>query len=167
MDTLKYIYLAFNKLTRISTGIFDGLNNLIRLELNHNKIIEIDSKSLMKFGENDLQLVNLSYNEISIIKKDTFQGFKCSQLDLSHNKISHIEDNAFEDSNIHDIFLFNNAIIDVKIKAWKIPPFTFVHTKIPSYFISFCSGKRTRVCDHSGLCESRCIDFNSSPSGLG
>ncbi|XP_044001590.1 chaoptin-like [Aphidius gifuensis] len=167
MTVLKYIYLAFNKLTHISTGIFNSLNNLITLELNHNKIIEIDDKSLIKSGNNNLQLLNLSYNEIPIIKKDTFESFKCSQLDLSHNKISHIEDNAFKDTDIHDIFLLNNAISDIKIKAWKIPLFTFVHVMKPSYFISFCSGKRTRVCDHSGSCEFKCIDYNSNPPGLG
>ncbi|XP_044001592.1 toll-like receptor 13 [Aphidius gifuensis] len=150
LNNLKYIHLAFNKLTRITTGAFNRLNNLITLDLNHNKIIEMDDKSLRKSVENNLHLLNLSYNEFSFIKKDTFAGFKCSQLDLSHNKISHIEDDAFKDTKIHDIFLFNNFIMYVKMKAWKIPLYTFVHVKKPSYFISFCSGIRTRVCDHFG-----------------
>ncbi|XP_044020166.1 leucine-rich repeats and immunoglobulin-like domains protein 2 [Aphidius gifuensis] len=75
MDTLKYINLALNKITHISTGVFNYLNNLITLDLNHNKISDIDSKSLMKSDNNNLRLLNLSYNELTVIKKDIFKNY--------------------------------------------------------------------------------------------
>ncbi|XP_044020151.1 toll-like receptor 6 [Aphidius gifuensis] len=129
MDTLKYINLAFNKITHISTGVFNYLNNLITLELNHNKINDIESKSLLKSGNNNLRLLNLSYNEFTIIKKDTFKDIKCKYLDLSQNKISIIENDAFENTNIYDIFLLNNCFSTPVKKVWKIPSFTVVHLK--------------------------------------
>ncbi|XP_044001593.1 leucine-rich repeats and immunoglobulin-like domains protein 1 [Aphidius gifuensis] len=154
LDNLKYIHLAFNKINHISTGTFVNLNNLISLELNHNKINGIDDKSLMKSSNNNLQLVNLSYNEISIIKKDTFKGVYCIRLDLSHNKISHVENDAFEGTNIQDMFLFNNSIIDVQKKAWKIPPFTFVTLEKPFHAAPYCA-LRTGEVIHCDRCQFR------------
>ncbi|XP_044019414.1 protein artichoke-like [Aphidius gifuensis] len=129
LNNLRYINLSFNTITLVSINVFNSLKSLAVLLLNNNEIEEIDDKAFMLFDNKNFVLYNLSYNELTTIEKDTFDGIKSGQLDLTHNKIRSIEAGAFTDSNIKDLYIFGNPDIHEVKKAWNISISTIVYTK--------------------------------------
>ncbi|XP_072166160.1 uncharacterized protein [Diadema setosum] len=70
-NRLKSIYLRKNKITLIEEGAFEGLGN-------------------------SLLALDLSTNDIQMIRRNTFRGLhKLLWLTLSNNRITEIEDHAF------------------------------------------------------------------------
>ncbi|XP_044001600.1 toll-like receptor Tollo [Aphidius gifuensis] len=67
---------------------------------------DIDDEAFMLYDNKNLNLYNLSHNELTTIGKDTFDGIKSSQLDLTYNNISLIETGAFEGCHIQNLFLY-------------------------------------------------------------
>ncbi|XP_044005920.1 leucine-rich repeat-containing protein let-4-like [Aphidius gifuensis] len=79
----------------------------------------------------NLKFVNLEFNQITMIPKDTFDGLKCDFFHLSHNKIRRIEYNAFKNSDIKNLYLFNiSSNVSVNKKAWSLPEYTDVHSTV-------------------------------------
>ncbi|XP_044009950.1 chaoptin-like [Aphidius gifuensis] len=146
LDNLKYINLAFNRIQSIPSDVFGYLEKLIKLELNNNKINEIDDNAFAMNNNDNLRLVNLSYNEVSIVNRYMFPHIKCNQLDLSNNKIGIIEDAAFERSLINDIYLFDNPYIVPNRNAWMVANHTFVFPKKISYAAIRCQSKQPNNC---------------------
>lgn len=76
----------------------------------------------------NLKYVNLAFNQITRISKDTFEGLECNFLHLSHNNIMRIEFDAFKHTEIENLYLFNiTSIFDVNINVWGLPEFTHVY----------------------------------------
>lgn len=68
-DTLTYLNLSNN---RISEFLFEGLNNLLSLILDNNKISRMGS-DITLYGLNALQNLSLANNQISVFNNNTFQ----------------------------------------------------------------------------------------------
>ncbi|XP_044005668.1 protein artichoke-like [Aphidius gifuensis] len=63
LDNLKYIHLAFNKLTHISTDTFEGVY-CIQLDLSHNKISHVENDAFEGTNIQDMFLFNNSIIDI-------------------------------------------------------------------------------------------------------
>ena len=64
-DQLEELYLEKNKINKIENGLFNKLTKLRELWLESNAIVSIDRNSF--FGSNDLELVCLSKNPVSVL----------------------------------------------------------------------------------------------------
>jgi len=85
---LSLIGISFekNELTNIPLGLFQSTNKLAKLNLSHNKISMLDWIGDLR----ELNYVDLSYNEISIIPRSLSYLTKLKDLILHHNKIDDI-----------------------------------------------------------------------------
>lgn len=120
---LKTSNMSFNQSIIIKNLKLKGLNNLKLLKyLSNNKYVEIVSLDLSNnlndfetyltninnFGM--LKKLNLSFNQLSIIKQRQFQKLNNLEvLDLSYNEIFYFEENAFLGlKNVLEVYLQKN-----------------------------------------------------------
>jgi Leucine-rich repeat (LRR) protein len=82
-----------NNISRIPNGGLHGLVALQSLDLSHNKIEKLDNKTHGLFDDClSLERLNLSHNRISFITRKTFPSspyvpYKLSDIDLSYNSM--------------------------------------------------------------------------------
>ncbi|CAK1584858.1 unnamed protein product [Parnassius mnemosyne] len=107
---MQYLNLKNNRLHTLNILCFEGINNLQRLQLGHNEIVDINS-SFLRFK--DLQELSLEHNRIERILSRDFQNlFNLNKLYLSNNNISYIEKSSFDKMtflntlDLSDNFLF-------------------------------------------------------------
>ncbi|XP_053102046.1 leucine-rich repeat-containing protein 69 isoform X5 [Hemicordylus capensis] len=84
LTSLKKLHLFGNKITRISPLIFDGLKNLVLLNLNNNQLSNLPVE--IHRLEN-LECVSLDNNQLQCIPKELCYLRKLRKLYLSHNSI--------------------------------------------------------------------------------
>jgi Leucine-rich repeat (LRR) protein len=99
-STLQELLLAFNRLTKIPTGLLEGMNNLKHLDLSKNRIQNIEPLSFGKYDGPSKNLIrlNLAGNQIqSIVDPGAFLYMgSLAYLDLSFNRIRQMTRSAFE-----------------------------------------------------------------------
>jgi Leucine-rich repeat (LRR) protein len=65
------IWVSFNKITKLNTDLFSGLENLKELNLYGNKLKTLDCDLLM--GLKKLKSIDLAFNQIADLKEDSYE----------------------------------------------------------------------------------------------
>ena len=114
--------------------------NTYVLYLQKNEIPNIDSTDFQNMTV--LYQIDLSFNQITVIKSDTVKGLpKLKRLNLVSNKISVIEDNALNSTSLEYIDLSFNQITAIKSDTFKgLPNLGWLNMK-NNKNISFVSNK--------------------------
>ncbi|XP_044001591.1 carboxypeptidase N subunit 2-like [Aphidius gifuensis] len=143
MTVLKYIYLAFNKLTHISTAsnVFN-VRNLEIIDLSNNSINKID-KEAFEIVSNKLTLLNLSYNSLDIIEEGIFKNIKCKVIDFRQNRIVDIADNAFNTSHVDTLNLLDNYFSTFNRSKWGLNDNTIVYMEYMQSDIAFSPSNKS------------------------
>ena len=99
---LQRVDFSHNQISSIDPRLFDVTANLSRLceiDLNHNKLMEIDSWPARRAQRFHGSRIDLSYNRISRFTNSLGWSYDCnsaslnaSQIDLSYNSVTHLND---------------------------------------------------------------------------
>ncbi|XP_078344803.1 toll-like receptor 6 [Oculina patagonica] len=105
------IDLSKNKLNDLPSELFQGLDSLLELRLDHNNISVI-RKELFK-SVTQIERIDLNGNKLSYIPKELFSKLKnIKVLHLEDNQITRVDEKAFpiDSSSLEKIYLQNNNI---------------------------------------------------------
>lgn len=118
-SSLVYLNLEKNNITgEIGQNMFTGLQKIITksLDLSRQNITAINKYSFSKMYS--LFSVNVSHNRISLVEQKSF-GNALNVLDLSYNNISSLDFLNDSLSNLTELYLKNNSISIVKKNAFQ------------------------------------------------
>ncbi|KAM3964947.1 toll-like receptor 7 [Aphomia sociella] len=105
--------LAYNNIRKIPSDLFCALENIISLNLTHNKIKFVDELGFGHKCGSTLQTIDLSHNDIMSLPADSeiLHLRRLTQLFLQNNKISELPVDVFSDLlSLKVVNLSNNAI---------------------------------------------------------
>lgn len=109
MPSLQQLDISGNSLFQISTEQFRNLRNLRILNISRNRI-----RSLPRdiFEGTRIELLDLSYNKITIVPSPTFLevAYTLRDLNLAENFIEHLDASAFPTSQLTSLNLANNHL---------------------------------------------------------
>eukprot|EP00092_Neocalanus_flemingeri_P025507 GFUD01027655.1.p1 GENE.GFUD01027655.1~~GFUD01027655.1.p1 ORF type:complete len:1068 (-),score=163.25 GFUD01027655.1:152-3355(-) len=88
------IYLRGNQMTKIAYQMFDGLRYADTIDVSYNQIKQVDKNT---FKELYLATINMSHNQIEEFPADVFIQCDNLTLDISHNNIRDIHPDAFDE----------------------------------------------------------------------
>ncbi|CAF0827465.1 unnamed protein product [Brachionus calyciflorus] len=111
LTNLRYLILNNNKLERVDTSVFQGVNYLITLDLRLNYLKSLDF--LLSRNFSSLRNLKLSNNLIEFLRPGQFSFLKSlNYLDLSGNRLKYINSCAFYgiQNTIKKLFLNYNLI---------------------------------------------------------
>lgn len=95
LTNLQKLFLSECKISYIADEAFAQLTNLIELDLSHNFIQQVPTKSLEPL-RHSLRKLSLAYNSIHVLDSAAFSSLtKLSSLDLSNNQLSQMRTNSF------------------------------------------------------------------------
>ena len=112
------LHLEFNKLNNITSEFLGSFrNHLQKIFLQNNLITELPSNFFQDVSFN-LQEINLSSNLIRKIENDTFVGDGSElpenlQIDLSRNEIAILKNNTFSSVNLKELKLDGNQFTEI------------------------------------------------------
>ena len=115
-SNLRRLYLDHNLIGLSYSWIFNGLDNLILLDLKFNRIETIPGESL-RFSRH-LSFIYLDHNEIEEMWSMSMVGLQLTQLTLSHNKIAKIDQFALCKGYIQNLDLSFNNIRSMPLQAF-------------------------------------------------
>ncbi|XP_044004108.1 chaoptin-like [Aphidius gifuensis] len=91
---LQVLYLSYNRIHHLESGIFNDLSNLQRLNLDLNKLAALPS-DIFK-GLEKLEEINLSYNQLNYLEPGTFNNLSNLQrLNLDSNNLPALSSDIF------------------------------------------------------------------------
>ncbi|XP_072015594.1 uncharacterized protein [Amphiura filiformis] len=104
--------ITHTKLSRLTNGVFGGMQYMASVDLSHNmiKVIEPDVFTDMQY----LQMLVLSYNQLKLIHKETFHGLGWLRfIDLRKNYLQELSHDVFRDQgNVYSLDLsYNNLSV--------------------------------------------------------
>lgn len=105
--------LSFNNIRKIPSDLFCALENIISLNLTHNKIKFVDELGFGHKCGSTLQTIDLSHNDIMSLPADSeiLHLRRLTQLFLQNNKISELPGEVFSDLlSLKVVNLSDNAI---------------------------------------------------------
>lgn len=110
---LTFLDLSYNDLVTIPQKTFAFQRKLQELHLNHNKIGQINNKTLM--GLSAVTVLNLRGNLLAELEDLTFAPLqKVEELNLGQNRISRIGEHAFDGlKNLRVLYLDDNTLTTV------------------------------------------------------
>ena len=108
---LKRLHLYYNKIVYITSGTFDPLINLEILNLNTNKLSNIDNTLIVNL--NKLKSFDITNNELTLLPTK-WLPYNLQRLDIERNEIEYMSINTFEGAyNLNTIELsLNNITIE-------------------------------------------------------
>ncbi|KAH7718050.1 leucine Rich Repeat family protein, partial [Aphelenchoides avenae] len=114
---LTELFVAFNRLSRIPSDIFDGMTQLRHLDLSKNRIKRVENMAFGAYGGAGTSLVrlNLAGNRIEEVADPGAFLYLSSlaYLDLSYNKIQRLSKASLERlEGLESLFLQNNALTE-------------------------------------------------------
>lgn len=184
---LQKLYLRNCRLGQIDDKAFDGLTNLIELDLSQNLLTSIPAAAFRSITS--LRDLTLASNPIQKIESNAFTNIlSLNKLDMSHCDLQSIAPQAFENldalhslklngnklselrprtvetlSKLHWVELHENPwLCDCRLRAAKI---WLTENKIPLPIAPVCSGGPERVIDKS-FSELQVDDFACKPEML-
>ena len=119
LNKLEYLNLTQNNIKNIESIAFKGLYSLRVLDLNYNSILElhIDTFKIMDQSGNRLAKIitniNLQKSKLKVIRSRLFIFDEMDSIDLSYNQITDIEKNAFTIKNIVSLKLQGNQLSSI------------------------------------------------------
>ena len=102
--------LSYNQLSALPDDVFDGLGNLVNLDIQENQLSALPEDVFN--GLSSLEKLNLSYNEIATLPEDVFDGLgNLKSLRLDSNDLASPPEDVFDglDSLTH-LILSDNRI---------------------------------------------------------
>ena len=119
LDELKEISLNDNEIDEICGGLFDGLSDLKDLWLNKNKLKRIASNKFQKLTK--LKRLSLCFNVIDEIEERSFESLSNIEwLFLDSNKLKRISSNTFQHlTKLEILSLQNNFIEEIDFKSFE------------------------------------------------
>lgn len=124
LPSLAFLYMEKNQLAEVPSAL---PRNLEQLRLSQNKISRIPPGAFSKLE--NLLLLDLQHNRLSdfVLKPDTFQGLKSlMQLNLAHNTLKKMPPKV--PTAIHQLFLDSNEIETIPNGYFKaFPNLAFIH----------------------------------------
>ncbi|KAG5679175.1 hypothetical protein PVAND_008765 [Polypedilum vanderplanki] len=184
---LQKLYLRNCRLGQIDDKAFDGLTNLIELDLSHNLLTSVPAATFQYITS--LRDLTLASNPIQKIESNAFNNvLSLTKLDLSHCELQSISASAFERldslhslklngnklselraktvetlSKLHWVELHDNPwLCDCRLRATKL---WLTENNIPYPMAPICSGGPERVIDKS-FAELHVDDFACKPEML-
>ncbi|XP_061463250.1 leucine-rich repeat-containing protein 69 isoform X2 [Rhineura floridana] len=129
LTSLENLHLFRNKITRISPLVFDGLQNLVLLNLNNNQLsylppeihrlenlecVSLDNNQLQRIPKEfcclrKLRELHLSHNSITALPEEIKYLTKLKILILSRNQIEELPD--MEDLELEELYCENNPLL--------------------------------------------------------
>ena len=92
-DNIEIILLSYNRLTNLADTVFDEITHLQCLQLNHNRLTQVD-KAISKLEH--LKSLDLSFNEIREITSSCFeQNTRLVRLRLTGNQLKYVSNTSF------------------------------------------------------------------------
>ena len=113
---LRYLLLNNNQIKAIHSDVFKNVNSLITLDLSINHLTDFDVMFLSSSNFTKLRNLRLSHNKLTSIRASQFICLSSlSTLDLSFNRIEKLSDCAFHglQYNIRHLYLNYNKITQV------------------------------------------------------
>lgn len=184
---LQKLYLRSCRLGQIDDKAFDGLTNLIELDLSHNLLTSVPAATFQFITS--LRDLTLASNPIQKIESHAFGNIlSLTKLDVSHCDLQSISASAFENldslhslklngnklselraktvdtlSKLHWVELHDNPwLCDCRLRATKL---WLTENNIPYPMAPLCSGGPERVIDKS-FAELHVDDFACKPEML-
>ncbi|XP_034948193.1 protein artichoke-like [Chelonus insularis] len=115
---LLHLFMGRNLISRISPSAFRGLPKLLTLDLSANAL-ELVPQERMK-GLEHLKLLNLTHNRLKELEDFPMDLKSLQILDLSYNQISTIGKNTFQYlGNLAELHLYDNKISSISPDAFK------------------------------------------------
>lgn len=92
---VKFLWIAYNKITTIQPGTFQNLTNLTNLDLSHNQLLDFPWQDLSALKY--LQLLNLNNNKLATVLPGTFKNSRSLRsLQLSNNHLFSLPEGVFD-----------------------------------------------------------------------
>ena len=106
----KYLYLSKCQIKTIAENTFEGLNQVISLQLQKNEITQVKENTFS--GLESTKDLYLHENKITTLRKYSFNGLKLLiSLHLENNDLKVIKENTFNGlDNLKDLYLYENKI---------------------------------------------------------
>ena len=96
LDDLQELELSHNQLDSLTQGALDGLDGLEDLYLNHNQLVELAEGAFDELG--DLAYLSLSYNHLDTLTEGVFDGLdNLEELYLNDNQLVELAEGAFDE----------------------------------------------------------------------
>lgn len=113
MGSMKTLHLEQNAVSVIHEGGFNGLENLKDLNLSVNSIQQLSTNT---FPLNRLQMLDLSHNDINIIKGSPFRDLNSlNALNMTSNAITQLDEQTFVGlGKLQALQLTNNHISNIQ-----------------------------------------------------
>ena len=140
LQSLTELDLSFNKIKEIPKQAFGGIHNVITLDISSNEITLLDKDIFQTL--NHLEHLDTSKNSLSILQDGTFQKMNIDSINLSFNKIEQIKRESFIDATILSLNLIGNPVLcDCSLKSLIVYPGENATKKVPmvSNIDGFCS----------------------------
>ena len=147
LDQLESLHLQNNSLTMMTSNLFFGLTGLLMLNLSHNAISSHIMETETFSGLNDLRVLDLSYNRLTLIEVATFEAMTSLQaLELSHNQLHTVNGDTFRGlEQLTILSLSNNIVSSIDKEAFsglsKLTSLSMDHNKIRYVPDIFLDGK--------------------------
>lgn len=122
MRELHTLDLGFNNIRKIPSDLFCALENLISLNLTHNKIKFVDELGFGHKCGSTLQNIDLSNNDIMSLPADSeiLHLRRLTQLYLQDNKVTELPGDVFSDLlSLKVVNMSNNAILTLPEKLFQ------------------------------------------------
>lgn len=184
---LQRLFLRNCRLGQIDDKAFEGLTNLIELDLSHNLLTSVPSATF--FYITSLRDLTLASNPISKIESHAFSNIlSLTKLDVSHCDLQSISASAFEKLDaLHSLKLNGNKLSELRVKTvetlsklhwvelhenpWlcdcrmRATKLWLTENNIPYPVAPICAGGPDRVIDKS-FAELHVDDFACKPEML-
>ena len=115
------LVLHTNRLTYLSTGMFDGLKSLKELWLHEKNISDIEAKSFIHLRE--CTKLSLHHNKLVHLRQGVFDGLESLKyLELSYNIINSVEPATFSDlTQLVELNLYDNQLKTLEVNLFTMP----------------------------------------------
>ncbi len=112
-NQVQYIYLDFNKIETLKSGVFSGLINLVHLSLQGNSLITLEPDLLTDLQK--LSVLDLSYNQLTSIDHSVFQTLtNLKDLLLNDNILHTLDASAFRGlTSLEYLTLSDNDLVSL------------------------------------------------------
>lgn len=115
---LQHLFLVQNRISRISPGAFNHLQNLLTLDLSINELELLPKERLQ--GLKSLRSLNVSHNSLRSLEEFTSELIYLQVLDVSFNQLDEIEKGTFRHLvGLTELHLMGNRMTSIASDAFK------------------------------------------------